>query len=189
MAADMGAEIDVQNRQLSQIVSKDGPPRSRGAYTRPPGNLAQSVTCEESSGAMETLEMEFLGGAYMRQTARMAEPVPTSSEPVPKRGGTRTRQTARRSTGGKPPRMQLASVMDNRAEILGTEDEDAAMSATWTRDTAGKSTGGTAQQQEHMQAMPAMGVSAFEFTSMNVLGAFVVTLTPRPLLWALHFKV
>ena len=161
MAVDMGAEIEAQNRQLSHIVSKDGPPRGRGAYTRPL-KLAQSVTCDESSGDMETSEMGFISGAHTMQTARMAEPVTTSSEPVPKRGGTRTKQTARRSTGGKPPRMQLASVMADTGEIFGTEDkENEAMSATWTRDTAGKSTGGMAPQLQQVPPMPAMEVSAF----------------------------
>ena len=67
----------------------------------------------------------------------------TAITPVISRGGTRTRQTARRSTGGKAPRKMLPqsqSVLDIDEEI----DKDGLESATFTTETAGKSIGGAA---------------------------------------------
>ena len=150
MAVDLGDEIKAQNRLVDRIVAKTDAGPCRGAWTSQTARRS-SPAVEDEPVPVSTEAAPVRRGAHTKQTARISTPIvepelppeTDSAEPVPvRRGGTRTRQTARRSTGGKAPRKMLAS-----SSLQTTEDEiakDGLESGTFTTETAGKSVGGAA---------------------------------------------
>lgn len=73
----------------------------------------QQVEAKKQQEAAETKAPQMVDNS-----ARMALPVPTFTA-----GGTRTRQTARKSTGRKPPRRPQNSTNGNRAPSVSASSD------------------------------------------------------------------
>ena len=151
MAQDMGDEIEAQNKQLDAIVTKSSSGPRRGAWTSQTARRSSPAVDGEPVPASEeavpigrgALTQQMAQTSAQLQSQHLPSAADTAELTPATRGGTRTRQTARRSTGGKAPRKMLPqsqSVLDGNEDI----EKDGLESVTFTTETAGKSVGGAA---------------------------------------------
>ena len=146
LAVEMGDEIAAQNKQLDRIEAKSSSVPRRGAWTsqtarksspivggdEPVPEVSEAVSAGKDTDTQQTKQLpsQQLTSATEKVSSAMDS---LEREPV-KRGGTRTWQTARKSTGGRAPRKMLeeSTLIEAGDETV----EDGLEIASFTAETA-----------------------------------------------------
>ena len=126
----MGDEIAAQNKQLDRIVAKSSSVPRRGAWTSQTARKSSPIVGEDvpvpevSEAASAGKDTDTQQTAQLKSATEQVLSAMDSLDREPaKRGGTRTRQTARKSTGGRAPRKMLVeSTLQEVADDITVKD-------------------------------------------------------------------